>query len=271
MKNISLKKRQSAFSLIELIIVIIIIGILAVSLSNITRNAVYSYIDGKDRNRQSQSGKWVAERISREIREALPQSVRTGDSGGIHCVEFMNIINASSYINLPASGNITTINAAGFDLSTTAATLIAIMPLNATTLYGATGTLGNVASIAAAGSQVVITLTAPTNFNRRSPLDRFYLLSSPVSFCLNNNNGQITRHTGYSLAGGQQFPPTAGSSQLFEENFSANGNVFNYQPGTLSRAGLLQMNFRLQNRNRGLTGGEEAFEIFHEVHIRNVP
>ncbi len=60
-------------------------------------------------------------------------------------------------------------------------------------------------------------------------------------------------------------------SSLMGEDFSANGVVFNYQADTLSRAGLLQINFRVQNRNRSLTGNEESFEIFHEVHVRNVP
>ena len=39
------------FTLIELIITIVLISILAISLSNITRESVFGYIDAKDRVR----------------------------------------------------------------------------------------------------------------------------------------------------------------------------------------------------------------------------
>lgn len=259
------------FTLIELIITIVLISILAISLSNITRESVFGYIDAKDRVRFSQSAKWVTERISREVREALPQSIRVGVSGNIHCVEFMNIVNASTYLDLPASGAVTSFNAVDFDLAFSAGLLIAIMPIDPSSIYLVSGTLGNVASITDTGNQVNITLSGPTNFNRRSPQNRFYLLNSPVAFCLNDNNGEINRYTGHAINAAQQFPPTGGTIELMAENYSVNGTVFNYQAGTLSRAGLLQINLQLQNRNRNLSGNSESFEVFHEVHVRNVP
>lgn len=263
--------RMVGFTLIELIIVILLTAILAISLSSLTQYSVFGYIDAKDRNRFSQSAKWITERISREVREALPQSIRVRTSGDIHCVEFMNIINASTYLDLPASGSVTSFNAVEFDLNFSAGLLVAIMPIDAASIYSGSGTLANVASVVDVGNEVTINLTAPTTFSRRSPQNRFYLLNSPVSFCLNNNNGQITRYSSYTTSGTQPVPPTGGSSALMADNFSANGTVFNYQAGTLTRAGLLQMNFRIQNRSRNLAGNSESFEVFHEVHIRNVP
>lgn len=264
-------QNNKGFTLVELIVTIVLVGILAISLSNITRESVFGYIDAKDRTRFSQSAKWVTERISREVREALPQSIRVGVSGNIHCVEFMNIINASTYLDLPASGAVTSFNAVDFDLSFTAGLLIAIMPIDPSSIYLVSGTLGNVASITDTGNEVNIVLTGATNFNRRSPQNRFYLLNSPVAFCLNDNNGEVNRYTGHAISAAQQFPPTGGTVELMAEHYSANGTVFNYQPGTLSRAGLLQLNLRIQNRDRSLSGNSESFEVFHEVHVRNVP
>ena len=269
-KSISFSLTQG-FSLIELIIVIIILGIMGISFAKITSNSVYGYIDAKDRNQLSQSAQWVNERISREIREALPQSIRTSSNAGTHCLEFMPINNASSYLSLP-TGNISTINAVGFNLTTSAANFAAIMPIDPASIYAAPGVLGNVASITTSTTdpnQAVVTLTAPTNFIRRSPQNRFYLLSNPVSFCLNDSNGQIMRYAEYGISAIQQTPPSGGSQ--IGENFSSSGIVFNYQPGSLSRSGLLQINLRLQNRNRAFSGNQESFEIFHEVHVRNVP
>ena len=270
-KVIKLPKHKG-FTLIELIIVIIILAIMGISFAKITSNSVYGYIDARDRNKLSQTAQWVSERISREVREALPQSVRTGTSGNFHCVEFMPIVNASSYTNLPASGAISSFQAVGFNLASNNSSLVAIMPIDSASLYSSVGVLGTVASIATSAgdpNQAVITLDAPTNFLGRSPQNRFYLLNQPVSFCLNNANGQILRYANYGVNANQPFPPSNGS--IVGENFSVNGAVFNYQAGTLSRSGLLQVNLRLQNRDRTLSGSEESFEVYHEVHIRNVP
>lgn len=275
-KSASSKNNIDGFSLLELIIVIVLIGIIAISFSRLTVNSMRSYIDGKDRNQLSQSAKWVTEKLSREIREALPQSVRTGNSGGQHCVEFMGISNASTYLNIAASGSVTTFNAVAYNLLTSTATILAIMPINTSAIYAASGVLANIQSIAADPgdpNQVIITLTAATSFARRSPNNRFYLLNTPVAFCLNDNNGKLTRYSNYPRTALQQFPPTGTSivASLLADNLSANGFVFRYQANTLSRAGLLQINLRAQNRSRGLIGGDESFEVFHEVHIRNVP
>ena len=269
--KITLKASNHGFTLIELVIVIMLIGILAISLSRVTQFSVLGYIDAKDRNRQSQSAKWITERVAREVREALPQSIRTNQVGNIHCVEFMNIVNASTDLDLPASGAVTSFNAVEFDLNFTPGLLVAIMPIDAAGIYSVAGTLGNVAAIADLGAQVQITLDGPTLFSRRSPQNRFYLLDSPVSFCLDDGNGQITRYSGYAINLAQATPPVGGNDELMADNFTASGAVFNYQPGTLSRAGLLQMNLRAQNRNRNFAANEESFEVFHEVHIRNVP
>jgi MSHA biogenesis protein MshO len=268
---------NSGFTLLELIIVIVILGIMAFSLSGVIKTSVYGYIDAKDRNRLSQSAKWIIERISRELREALPQSVRTNDDGNDYCVEFMSIDNASSYLNLPTSPNavINSFKAVGFDLTTSSATRVAIMPISTSAVYNVTGTLGSIASISNLGGadtgKVSISLSGGPRFDRRSPTNRFYLLNDPISFCLNNSSGEITRYTDYGINAIQQLPPLAGSDSLIGENFSLSGYVFNYQAETLTKSGLLQINLLAQNRSRNLSGNEESFNIFHEVHIRNVP
>lgn len=263
--------QSAGFTLLELVVVIILLAILGVSLGNITQYSMLGYIDGKDRNRLSQSGKWVSERIAREIREALPQSVRSGSNANIHCVEFLPIVNSSSALDFPANGPISSFTAVGYDLTFSAGLMIAVMPINSASTYAVNGVIANVASITEMAGQATINLTAATNFTRRSPQARFYLLSAPVAFCLNDVNGEITRYSGHAISASQAFPPSGGSSVLLGENFSANGAVFNYQPGNLSSAGLLQINLRLQNRSRNLAANSESFEIYHEVHVRNVP
>lgn len=263
---------QNGFSLLELVIVIALIGILAISLSKLTSNSVLGYVDAKDRNRLSQSTKWVIERVSRDLREAIPQSVRAGSSGNIHCVEFIPIVNSSTYFNIPATGSVSSFTAADFNLVANPANFITIMPINTASLYAGAGTVGSVASIVNSGSpnEVLITLSGATNFTGRSPHRRFFLFDGPASYCMDDSNGQIARYSGYALSASQPFPPASGA-QLVGENFSATSTVFNYQANTLARSGLLQISLNAQNRSRSLSGSQESFDVFHEVHIRNVP
>lgn len=272
-KNFNLNK-INGFSLLELIIVIILIGIMSISFGKLTTNTIIGYIDAKDRNRLSQSAKWLTEKISREIREALPQSIRTGSSSDFHCVEFLPIVNASSYLALENSGTITSITAVdnNYDIASSMANLVAIMPINTNLVYNFNGVLASILSISPSITepfQTVINLSTATNFTNRSPQNRFYLLTNPVSFCLNNSNGQFLKYKNYGLSSSQDFPPTGG--EILAENFFVNGPVFNYQSGSLSRSGILQLNFHTQNRKRSLSSTEEVIDIFHEVHIRNVP
>jgi MSHA biogenesis protein MshO len=267
-KNI---KSTHGFSLLELVIVILLIGIVGISLTKVSQLSISSYIDGKDRNQLGQSIKWLTDRISREVREALPQSIRTGSSANIHCVEFMPIVNASYYLNLPQTGTITSFDAVAYDITFSNGLIAAIMPIDSSDVYNVTGVLANVASISTTAGQATINLTTATSFNRRSPQNRFYLLNNPVAFCLNDNNGEITRYNGHPITAAQAFPPVGGSSSLIGENFTANGTVFNYQLGTLSRASLLQINLTTQNRNRNLAANTESINVFHEVQLRNVP
>jgi|GEM_PF-4768522 len=274
--------KHSAFSLLELVIVIVLIGIMAISFSSLTKNAIFGYIDAKDRNRLSQSAKWVTEKISREMREALPQSVRAGSSNDIHCVEFMSIINGSTYLDLPASGAVTNFTAVDYNLAgaESNADWVAIMPINSDAVYNTgSGTLGDLTNIVAAGADQVTVNIGSTTFANRSPHDRFYLLGSPTAFCVNDDSnnagyGQVIKYTGQDIVLNQEFPPATGAgltSSLMGENFIANGAVFNYADSSLTRSGLLQINLIAQNRDRNLSGNDESFEIFHEVHIRNVP
>jgi MSHA biogenesis protein MshO len=265
-------KRQNAFTLIELIIVILLIGILSISFAKILTQSVSSYFDAKNRNHHSQSAKWVIEILSRSLREALPQSVRSNNSGDLYCLEYMPIVNATSYFNLPASGEVTSFNIITYDLVFQNNLSVAIMPSSSATLYAETGVVAGISSIASSGAgQSLLTLTNPTTFSQGSPQNRAYIITTPLSYCLDNSTGSLSKYIDYSSTLNQQFPPTGGTSQAIAENFWANGSVFDYQAGSLQRSALLQLNFVVQDRNRHPTGTTESIEVFHEVHIRNVP
>jgi MSHA biogenesis protein MshO len=266
------KKKQNAFTLIELIIVILLIGILSISFAKILTQSVSSYFDAKTRNHHSQSAKWVIEILSRSLREALPQSIRTNNSGDLYCLEYMPIVNATSYFNLPASGEVTSFNIVTYDIVFENDFSVAIMPISPASLYAGTGVVAGISSIASSGiGQSLLTLSNPTIFSQRSPQNRVYILTTPVSYCLDNSTGNINKYINYPSTVNQQFPPNGSTSQAIAENFWANVSVFDYQVGSLQRSALLQLNFVVQDRVRNPSGTSESVEVFHEVHIRNAP
>ena len=117
------------------------------SFAKILSQSVVGYMDARDRNQHSQSAKWVIETISRAMREALPQSVRTGVSGDLNCVEYVSILNASSYINLPSNGNITSFNVVSYDLTFNPGISVAVMPISPASIYAGNGVVSQIASI----------------------------------------------------------------------------------------------------------------------------
>src|SRR5690554_1980814 len=94
-------RRQAGFTLIELIMVIVLLAIVATVSVQFVSLSTRGALDVGARQHRSLAGVVVSEQISRQLREALPTSVRINASGS--CVEWMPIRAASYYLNLPDS------------------------------------------------------------------------------------------------------------------------------------------------------------------------
>ena len=85
------------FSLIELIIVIILTGILAGILFTIIRGPLQAYVQVERRATLVDIVETALQRMTREIRLALPYSVRANTPGGYVAVEFLRTIDGGRY------------------------------------------------------------------------------------------------------------------------------------------------------------------------------
>ncbi len=83
------RKRQAGFTLIESIMVIVITGILAGMVAVFIKAPVDSYIDMARRAELTDIADTATRRIARDIRLALPNSVRPATSGSDQCIEFI--------------------------------------------------------------------------------------------------------------------------------------------------------------------------------------
>jgi MSHA biogenesis protein MshO len=79
-------KHQRAFSLVELIVVIVLTGIIGVSTMVFFKPTIDAYFDARRRAELTDLADTAMQRISRDVRSAVPNSIRTV---GTACFEFL--------------------------------------------------------------------------------------------------------------------------------------------------------------------------------------
>jgi MSHA biogenesis protein MshO len=92
-------KRITGFTLIELILTVVVVGIVALSAGNTLQLGFQSYNDSIDRQDNQMQAKFVIEKLSRELRHAVPNSVEVSSSQ--ECVSFIPVEASAFYLALP--------------------------------------------------------------------------------------------------------------------------------------------------------------------------
>ena len=92
-------KRISGFTLIELILTIVVVGIVAIAASNTLQLGFQSYNDSIDRQDNQMQATFVIEKLSRELRHAVPNSVEVSVNG--RCISFIPVEVSAFYLALP--------------------------------------------------------------------------------------------------------------------------------------------------------------------------
>lgn len=264
--------KVKGFSLIELVIVIVLLGVLSISVATIFTDTTENYLQSEARLSMASTARLAIERIGREVREAMPNSVRVNADNS--CVEFVPIMAATEYVTLPTTSPGTTIDVVEPDASTeisglsTTELYAMVIPLNNQEVYNpSTSHASSVSGFAKQGGNITRATIASARFNRRSPRDRIFFVSQPVSFCLVGN--QLNRYSSYGFNNSQPAPASMGTPSLILNRLLLDDNgtpveVFEYDSGTLSRSGILMIELLLEGR-------KESINLQHEVHIRNFP
>lgn len=290
---------RHGFTLIELVVVVVLVGVLAAGTAHFLIQSTRAYLYGAGRAKLASVGHIAVERLSRELRNALPNSVRTTPGGT--CIEFLPVVASANYqdrrltyatgtasLPLPVVGGAPP--AARFDALELSFTprpgtnyYIAVYPLttgsgNANPYSGTDpGTLFAYAGQSTAGLPTGITrlrLKAVHQYARPAPFRRMYVVREPVSFCVSGTH--LDRYTGYGLRATQPTPASPGMGALAQRvandiQLSDNGTAvrpFTYTPGTLQRTAVIELDLRFM---RQVSGGAEWARLHQEVQIRNVP
>ena len=264
-----MRRNQGGFTLIELILVILVLAIVSTGIVTFIRYGVQTYQDSAGRDQQISDSRFVIERITRELRNALPNSVRVTNSGD--CVEFIPILASSTYVDIPvlpdAASNTVTIVVSGESFNQNDTKLV-VYPLDVSEVYvDGAQTTGKVFNVAPSGyaddsdndNVITVTLTNSVRFSEESPNQRYFIIRDNVAYCW-DTSGDIKRYENVSN-------PPSGTGVLMAENVikpDASSQIFTYQGDTLIRNAIVLMDFTFQY-------SDEQLRLVNEVNIANVP
>ena len=263
---------QRGFTLVELVAVIVLLGLTSIGLVKFIAGSAEAYNEVNRRNEIAQIGRFAIERVSRELRNALPGSIRIRNQ----CIEFVPVQAASIYSRLPIVGlnapadNFTVINFA----LTGNITRAAVYPLTSADVYSNNQHILPIefSSATVNGSAVTFDFSLPAQqFAEASPGQRIYFIDQPVSFCVlaSGSGARLFRYDNYGYSDIQASPPLAGELlaefiQLIDEDPV---EPFTYFSGTLQRNGIVYLDFRFLARGTN----NEWVRFNHSVSLRGSP
>jgi MSHA biogenesis protein MshO len=288
------RRLQRGFTLVEAIVAIVITGILGGIVAVFIRAPIQGYADSVARAEASDEADLALRRMAREIRLALPNSVRVSDNGD--AIEFLLTRTGGRY--LAAEDGATTGTPLDFvDDTRRAFTVVGglqadvaqgefvvvynlgpgMAPADA---YGFNSPLRNIAEVAIAASRGATELTLVDNPFARddampSPGRRFQVVSTPVTFQCENKGGTLvlTRYAGYRIrASMNEAMAGAVTSAVLARRVAGCANLFSYGANDveLRRSALVLLSLALHTRSPGdpLAG---AVRLLHQVHVDNTP
>ncbi len=283
---------QGGFTLVEMIMVIVITGIIGGMVAVFLNAPIRQYQDVARRAEMTDIADTALRRISRDLRLALPNSVRvTGACGGGDAcfIEFLPTGSASCVPGVPCvGGGRYRAGAGGTDdeLDFTAADasfeVLGAMPVVAAgdqiVVYnlgipGADAYAGDNRATAAAPAAPVVNLAAPFLFPFDSPGRRFHVITTPVTYACapaaGGVGGTLTRWQGYAIAAAQPLAlPAGGTASLLATNVSS--CRFAYDGFVVAqRSGLVTMHLAITEADTN--GVNETVTLYSAAHVSNQP
>ncbi len=263
--------RQQGFTLVELVIVIVLAGLIAVGSTLFIGQAVKGVTDTAERQKIAATSWIVSEKISRDLRRALPNSLRLGSSSGFtdNCIEFVPIVEGTFYRSIPVGVAESTAELFEFE-SYDAGQLasgdrLAVFPRDNIESYSlaSPGPISSPMSSIAAGSlpgTVAVSFLSNTAFQDESPQNRVYVVREPLSYCFASGVLRMYRNYGFQSA----FSSGALSNPVVVATGMRSGS-FEYDTSSVNTNATVNIlsSFELEN---GV-----AFEFNQEVQVRNVP
>lgn len=271
---------SKGFTLVEMVTVILILGIIVVGVSSFVMFGTRIFVESSSVDQVLSQSRFAVERMTRELRAALPNSVRVnrGSDAGINyqCIEFVPIKASTTYLTMPIAPS--TAASSGTVILDNVPTAMAagqwmwIYPLTVADVYDAAGLKRvKTTGITTVNDKVTVTFNA-FRFKEASPRQRVFFASTPVSYCFissTNNTLNLMRFADYDFYAAQPMPSALGTGVLMAQHIANNVAVDADLPIILTPASLVN-NAMVHLQPRFNVNGE-TFQYRHQVQVINVP
>ncbi|MZI92726.1 prepilin-type N-terminal cleavage/methylation domain-containing protein [Vibrio sp. CAIM 722] len=229
--------RRRGFTLIEMIMTIIIGSILVLGIAGFLELGAKGYTDTVARQRIQTQAQFVLEKIAREIRHAVPNSIAVTDNSNGQCVSFYPIKYAGFYGINEQSQTLQFI--VGDAPSSYDGLSLIINPSRQSDFTD------NSIYFSLSGSDTTLSLTANHVLLSTSIADRAYLYQNSVEYCLNLTTNALTRNN-------------------VQVGDSISRGTMSYEAPTLHRGGVVRISLTFAQN-----GEQSHFE--QDVQVLNVP
>ena len=279
--------RSAGFTLIEIVMVIVIIGIISGMVAVFVVKPVQGYVDAVHRAELTDSADVALRRLTRDVRLALPNSLRVMTSGGNHYIEFIMTTNGGRYRDTTdgsTAGNFLSWTSANltFDVlgpmpsSPALAVNDYIVVYNLGTGYAPADAYAaadpctncNRAKVSGISANVVTLSTNPFAGQSPplpSPNARFQIVpggTKAVTYvCPTTTAGNLSRYANYGFNAAQALP--SGTPSTLAANATC---TVDYTPTATGRNGLLYIELKLTDSTSG-----ESVTLFQQIHVDNAP
>lgn len=286
-REIRLRRMACGFTLIEAVMVMVLTGILAAVVARFITVPVQSYFDSAARAELTDTADTALRRMARDIRLALPNSVRV--SGNY--MEMLLTKTGARYLSDEdgaVSGNILDFDNAShtsFDVvgmmpsgtqAITAGDQIVVYNLgpgfSPADAYDCTTSCNRATVASVAGNTITLTANpfaaeSPSVF--KSPDHHFQAVTTPITYVC--ANGNLTRYWGYAIQATQ--PTSTGSAPLASASSAllASGVTacsFSYLSLANTHTGLVDLSITMQDANNANSG---SVTLEQQVHVDNTP
>jgi MSHA biogenesis protein MshO len=282
--------RSTGFTLFEMVFAILILAVIGTTLGVFIIPAVNAHQAMERRAALVDSAESALRRMARDIRLALPNSLRISTAGGF-TIEMLPTVDGGRYCNGDADcsdsltigtadtvfdilgcfrnsaftaspgsgyrlvvGDTTGAVYAGASVITPAATTIAL------SIWPGTGTTptvcGSASATADSNNRHRVTLSVAQTFPNTSPRQRVFVVKTPVAYICSTAGGTLKRYDGYALGA----LPTSVAGALVTDKVS--GCTVSSTTGDVQAKGLVTLTLSLSNAG-------ETVALMHQAQLDN--
>jgi len=283
--NARVQPRQRGFTLLEAIAVIVITGVIGTFIAGFLKVPVSTYLNAVVRAEASDLADHSMRRLARDLRLALPNSVRVDGSNTY--VEYIDtkvglrylaeddvgIAPPAPYLSWNSAALTFTVvgGVPGGRHAPVVGDSVVVYNLGADQepgdAYNCSGVCNRAAITALSSATITMAnnpfyLQAGAGTPLMSPGKRFHVVTSPVSYGC--SGGRLIRYWNYGFQPTQQVPPVGGQQAVLADNVASCN--FTYTGLASQRSGIIGITLRFNQRD-----GSNPMTLLHQISVDNTP